>query len=87
MDKEISVLSTLTSALQNVNTKVQRIESKMQIVDSHSQSIAKLEIQFGQLAIAISKRVEGKLSSYSIKNPKKQQFEQLKVVMILRGGN
>jgi len=58
----------------------------MQIVDSHSQSIAKLETQLGQLAIAISKREEGKLPSYSIENPKNQQFEQLKAVMLLRGG-
>jgi len=57
----------------------------MQIVDSHSQSIAKLETQLAQLAIAISKREERKLLSYSIENPKNQQFEQLKAIMILRG--
>ena len=58
----------------------------MQIVYSHSQSTTKLETQLGQLAIAVSKREEGKLPSYSIQNPKNQQFEQLKAVTIRRGG-
>jgi len=47
----------------------------MHIVDSHSQSIAKLETQLGQLAIAVGKREEGKLLSHPIQNPKGQQFE------------
>jgi len=62
---------------------VQRIESKIHIIDSHSQSIAKLEAQLRQLAIALGKRVEGKLLSHPIQNPKCQQFEQLKVGMVL----
>jgi len=33
----------------------------MHVVDCHSQSIAKLEIQLGQAAIAVGKREEGKL--------------------------
>ena len=70
LDKVVSALSTLASTVQNVNTKVQGIEYKMQIVDSHSQSIAKLETQLGQLAIAISKREEGKLPSYLVENQK-----------------
>jgi len=69
--------------MQNVNSKVQGIESKMHIVDSHSQSIVKLEIQLGQLAIAISKREEEKLLNYLTQNPKGQQFEQLKAAMVL----
>jgi len=44
--------------VQNVDWKVQEIESKLHIVDSHSQSIAELETQLGQLAIAIGKREE-----------------------------
>jgi len=42
----------------------------MHIVDSHSQSIAKLETQLEQLAIAVGKREEGKLPSHPIENPK-----------------
>ena len=69
-----------------MNNKVQGIQSKMQIVDCHSQSIAKLETQLRQLAIAVSKREEGKLASYPIENPKNQQFEQLTAIMVLKGG-
>ena len=58
-----------------MNIEVQEIEYKMQIVNSHSQSIVELETQLGQLAITLSKREEEKLSSYSIENPKNQQFE------------
>ena len=72
--------------MQNVDSKVQNIESRMHVVDSHSQSIAKLETQLGQLAVAVGKREEGKLPSHSIQNPKGQQFEQLKAVMVLRSG-
>jgi len=86
IDKVISTLGTLSSVVQNVDSKVQNIESKMHVVDSHSQSIAKLETQLGQLAIAVGQREEGKLPSHSIQNPKGQQFEQLKVIMVLRSG-
>ena len=58
--------------MQNVDSKVQGIESKMHIVDSHSQSIAKLETQLGQLAIAIGKREEEKHPNHPIQNPKGQ---------------
>ena len=58
----------------------------MNVVDSYSQSIAKLETQLGQLAIAVGKREERKLPSHSVQNPKGQQFEQLKAVMVLRSG-
>jgi len=47
----------------------------MPIVNFHSQYIAKLESQFGQLAIAIGKREEEKLPSHPMKNPKGQQSE------------
>ena len=40
----------------------------------------------GQLPVAVGKREEGKLPSHSIQNPKGQQFEQLKAVMVLRSG-
>ena len=70
--------------MQNVDSEVQGIKSKMHIVDSHSQSIAKLETQLGQLAIAVGRREEEKLTSHPIQNPKCQQFEQLKAVMVLR---
>jgi len=72
--------------VQSVDSKVQIIESKMHIFDSHSQFIAKLEAQIGQLVITVDKRKEGKFSSLPIQNPKGQQFEQLKVVMVLRSG-
>ena len=57
--------------MQNVDSKVQEIESKMHVVDSHSQSIANLETQLGQLALAVRKR-EGKLPSHPLQNPKGQ---------------
>jgi len=46
----------LTFVVHNVNSKFQEIESKTHIVNSHSQSVAKLETQLGQLAIAVGKR-------------------------------
>ena len=58
----------------------------MHIVDSHSHSIAKLETQLGQLAIAVGKKDETKRPSHPIQNPKGQQFEYLKAVMVLRSG-
>jgi len=58
----------------------------MHIVDSHAQSIAKLETQLRQLAIAVGKREEGKLPSHPIQKLKGQQFEQLKAIMVLRRG-
>jgi len=69
--------------MQNVEFKVQVIECKIHIVDSHSQSIRKLETQIGQLAIVVGKSEEEKLSSHPVQNLKGQQFEQLKVVMVL----
>jgi len=54
----------------NVDSTVKDIESKIHIVNSHSQSIAKLEAQLRQLAIAISKREEGKLPSHPLQNTK-----------------
>ena len=42
----------------------------MHIIDSHSQSIVKLETQFGQLAIGVGKREEEKLLSHPKQNPK-----------------
>jgi hypothetical protein len=41
-----------------------------QTVNSHSQSIAKLEIQMGQMANTLNKREEGKLPSQPVMNPK-----------------
>ena len=65
--------------MQNVDSKVQGIESKLHIVDSHSQSIAKLEIELGKLAIVIGKKEERKLPSNPMQTFKGQQFEQMKV--------
>ena len=48
--------------------------------------LTKLETQLRQLAIAIGKREEEKLSSHPIQNSKRQQFEQLKAIMVLRSG-
>ena len=61
--------------MQNDDSKVQGIKSKMHIIDSHSQSIAKLETELGQLAIAVGKKEEGNLLIHPIQNPKGQQFE------------
>ena len=47
------------------------LEVNTQVLHSHTQSIAKLEIQIGQLATAFNKREEGKLPSQPISNPKK----------------
>ena len=69
-----------------MDARVQGIDSKLHIVDSHSHSIAMLETQLEQLAIAVGKREEGKLPSHPIQNSKGQQFEQLKAVMVLRSG-
>ena len=55
-----------------MDARVQGIDSKLHIVDSHSHSIAKLETQLEQLAIAVGKRDEGKLPSHPIQNPKGQ---------------
>ncbi|KAI5683162.1 hypothetical protein M9H77_04390 [Catharanthus roseus] len=62
------------------------LESMTQILDSHTQSIAKLEIQIGQLANAISRRDEGKLPSHPIENPRANYHEQAKAVITIRNG-
>ncbi|KAI5672432.1 hypothetical protein M9H77_12796 [Catharanthus roseus] len=49
-------------------------------------SISKLETQIGQLTNAISRRDEGKLPSYPIKNPRANHHEQVKAVITLRNG-
>jgi len=56
IDKVLYALDTLTSVVQNMDARVQGIESKMHIFDSHSHSIAKLETQLGQLAIAVGRK-------------------------------
>jgi len=65
----ISALGALTSIMQNVDSKVQGIESEMHIVDFHSQSIAKLETQLGQRAIAVGKKERRKTSKSSYLEP------------------
>ena len=47
-----------------------RVDEISQTVNLHSQSIAKLETQMGQVANALNKREEGKLSSQPVVNPK-----------------
>lgn len=44
-------------------TSLSKFESQTQILNSHSQSIAKLEVQIGQLAKSFSEREIGKCSS------------------------
>jgi len=42
----------------------------MYVVDSHLQSITKLEIQLGKLAIVIDRRAKRKLLSHPVQNLK-----------------
>jgi hypothetical protein len=53
-----------------VLTALSKLESQTQLLHSHSQSIAKLEVQIGQLANALNQREEGKLPSQRMPNPK-----------------
>jgi hypothetical protein len=50
-------------------TCLSKFESETQILNSHSQSIAKLEVQLGQLAKSFNEREQGKCSSAPITNP------------------
>jgi hypothetical protein len=52
-----------------VLTSLSKFESQTQILNSHSQSIAKLEVQIGQLAKSFNEREIGKCSSPPIINP------------------
>ena len=49
---------------------LERLEVNTQTLNSHTQSIAKLEIQIGQLATAVSRREGGKLPSQPESNPR-----------------
>ncbi len=51
-------------------TALSKLESQTQLLHSHSQSIAKLEVQIGQLANALNQREEWKLSSQPLPKPK-----------------
>jgi len=53
-----------------VSAALCKLESQTQLLHSHSQSIAQLEVQFGQLANALNQREEGKLPSQPTPNPK-----------------
>ncbi|KAI5652932.1 hypothetical protein M9H77_30119 [Catharanthus roseus] len=56
------------------------------IRDSHTQSIAKLEIQIGQLGNAINRRDEDKLHSHTVENPRANHHKQVKAVITLKNG-
>jgi len=51
-----------------VLTSLSKFESQTQVLNSHSQSIAKLEVQLGQLAKSFSEREIGKCSSAPVTN-------------------
>jgi len=51
-------------------TNLSKFESQTQIRNSHSQSIAKLEVQLGQLAKSFSEREIGKCSSPPVISPR-----------------
>jgi hypothetical protein len=53
-----------------VLTSLSKFESQTQILNSHSQSIAKLEVQLGQLAKSFNEREIGKCSSPPVANPR-----------------
>jgi len=53
-----------------VLTSLSKFESQTQILNSHSQSIARLEVQLGQLAKSFNEREIGKCSSPPIINPR-----------------
>ena len=90
--------SGLSSAFEEKVLKaLERIEVNTQTLNSHTQSIAKLEVQIGQLATAFNRREEGKLPSQPISNPKGQFMvessntlepfsEHVKSIMTLRNG-
>jgi len=53
-----------------VLTSLSKFESQTQILNSHSQSIAKLEVQLGQLTKSFNEREQGKCSSAPVTNPR-----------------
>jgi hypothetical protein len=53
-----------------VLTSLSKLKSQTQILNSHSQSIAKLEVQLGQLAKSFNEREQGKCSSAPVTNPR-----------------
>jgi hypothetical protein len=53
-----------------VLSALSKLESQTQLLHSHSQSIAKLEVQIGQLANALNQRKERKLPSQPLPKPK-----------------
>jgi hypothetical protein len=53
-----------------VLTSLSKFESQTQILNSHSQSIAKLEVQLGQLVKSFNEREIGKCSSPPVINPR-----------------
>jgi hypothetical protein len=53
-----------------VLTSLRKFELQTQILNFHSQSIAKLEVQLGQLAKPLNEREQGKCSSSPVTNPK-----------------
>jgi hypothetical protein len=53
-----------------VLTSLSKFESQTQMLNSHSQSIAKLEVQLGQLAKSLNEREIGKCFSQPVTNPR-----------------
>jgi len=49
-------------------TNLSKFESQTQILNFHSQSIAKLEVQLGQLAKSFNEKEQGKCSSQPVPN-------------------
>jgi hypothetical protein len=51
-------------------TSLKKFESQTQILNSHSQSIAKLEVQLGQLTKSFNEREPWKYYSQPVTNPR-----------------
>ena len=75
---------------QDIQINLQATQSTLQ---TNTQTIAKIEIQMGQLATSLSEREKGKFPSQPVANPKGQyeiesssHHEQAKVITTLRSG-
>jgi uncharacterized coiled-coil protein SlyX len=65
-----SMEQTMKSQGQTVTSLAQTVTFLNQTMNSHSQTIAKLEVQMGQMANTHNKREEGKLPSQPVANPR-----------------
>ena len=71
LDGTESQFATILSKLDDMSSKSKGIE---EIVHTHTQSLAKLEMQMGQLANTMNQREKGKLPSQPEQNPKNVHY-------------